>query len=192
MPVKVQSDIITLIGYRGCGKTSVAQRLARLLDWYWVDADVVIEQRAGKTIAQIFADEGESHFRQLEFASLQELLTRERLVIAAGGGAILNEQTRNNMKDAGPVVWLTAETKTLAARIAGDELTGQRRPGLTDQGALEEIETVLATRLPLYEACATMMVSTDNATLDEVASQIFARLPEAMKPQFPNDTGAAS
>ncbi|HEY2253705.1 MAG TPA: shikimate kinase, partial [Planctomycetaceae bacterium] len=81
--------VITLIGYRGSGKTTVAQSLAARLGWSWIDADAVIEDAAGCTIKEIFAAEGESGFRDRERRALAELLTRDKLVLAAGGGAIL-------------------------------------------------------------------------------------------------------
>ena len=104
---------ITLIGYRGCGKSTLAPLLAQRLRCDWVDADVVIEQQAGCSIKEIFAREGEPGFRQREAAVLAELLQRDPVVIAAGGGAILNPQTRQRMRAAGPVVWLQAPLDTL-------------------------------------------------------------------------------
>ena len=89
--------VMTLIGYRGSGKSSVAAPLAERHGFNWLDADDEIERVAGKSIAQIFADEGESHFRQIEREVMQNLLQRDKLIIAAGGGAILNAETRREM-----------------------------------------------------------------------------------------------
>src|SRR5690606_4558018 len=113
--------VITLIGYRGTGKSTVAVALAARLRWAAVDADDQIEALAGKTIQRIFADDGEAEFRRLERETMQRLLSEaDRLVIAAGGGAILDEQTRRHMQQAGPVVWLTAPVETILARISKD------------------------------------------------------------------------
>ncbi|MEM7315445.1 MAG: shikimate kinase, partial [Planctomycetota bacterium] len=81
--------LITLIGYRGTGKTTVARHLAELLGWEWVDADVALEEHVGKSIADIFADEGEPAFRDYEAAVLVELVKRSDIVISSGGGIIL-------------------------------------------------------------------------------------------------------
>ena len=100
--------VVTLIGYRASGKSSVAPRLARKLGWSWVDCDDVIEQRAGASIKDIFEHEGEAGFRQRESEILAELLQQSDLVIASGGGAILAESNRKLIRAAGPVVWLQA------------------------------------------------------------------------------------
>ncbi|MCA9014200.1 MAG: AAA family ATPase, partial [Planctomycetaceae bacterium] len=96
--------VITLIGYRGSGKSSVAEPLAERLGFSWIDADDEIERVAGKSIATIFAEEGEPRFRQVEREVMQDLLGRDKLIIAAGGGAILNAETRREMREAGPVI----------------------------------------------------------------------------------------
>ena len=80
--------VITLIGYRGTGKSTLASPLAQRLGWDWIDADVELERRAGRSIQSIFATDGEPEFRRLERELLAELLLRDRLVIAAGGGAV--------------------------------------------------------------------------------------------------------
>src|SRR6185369_11029470 len=149
--------VITLIGYRGSGKSTVAAPLAERLGWSWIDADAVIEQRAGCSIREIFAAEGEPGFRRRERDVLSELLRGDKLVIAAGGGAILSAETRADMRAAGPVVWLRASVETLAARIAGDATTAERRPNLVS-GGVQEICDLLAFREPLYRECATIVI----------------------------------
>ncbi len=166
---------ITLIGYRGCGKSTLAPLLARRMNCGWVDADVVIEQQAGCTIKEIFAREGEPGFRQREAAVLAELLRRDPLVIAAGGGAILNAQTRQLMRAAGPVIWLQAPLETLAARIAGDATTAERRPNLAG-GGTAEIAQMLAFREPLYRETATLTLDTGSRPPAELVDEILAQL----------------
>lgn len=163
--------VITLIGYRGSGKTTLAKPLAARLGWEWIDADPVIEERAGCSIREIFDREGEPGFRRRERETLAELLARNRLVLAAGGGAILNADTRREMKAAGPVIWLQAPVATLAARIAGDTTTSDRRPNLAG-GGVQEIERLLAAREPLYRECASLVVETDREDLDELIDRI--------------------
>ena len=164
--------VITLIGYRGSGKTAVAAPLAQRLGWSWVDADVEIESRAGRSIREIFAAEGETGFRVLERQVIQDLLQRGNLVIAAGGGAILNSDTRQELRAAGPVVWLTASVETLVNRIVSDQTTQQRRPSLTGQTPRDEVANVLAERLPLYQECATLTVDTEDQTVEQVVERI--------------------
>ena len=105
--------ILTLIGTRGTGKSTVAPLLAERLGWDWIDADVELERRAGRSIREIFASDGEPVFRALERQNLLELLQRDRLVLAAGGGAILNADTRRDFRAAGPVVWLQATPRAV-------------------------------------------------------------------------------
>jgi shikimate kinase len=163
--------VITLIGYRGSGKTTVARSLAARLGWSWADADAVIEESSGCTIKEIFETEGEGGFRERERRALAELLRRDRLVLAAGGGAILNRQTRCEMKSAGPVVWLRASVAELAARIDSDPATAARRPNLAS-GGIDEISRLLAEREPLYRECASLCIDTDGLAVAEVVEHV--------------------
>jgi shikimate kinase len=164
---------IALIGYRGTGKSSVAPLLARRLNWDWVDADVEIELHAGKSIAAIFADEGEPHFRHLEANVVAELCSRQNCVLALGGGAVLRETNRVLLQKCQTVVWLQASVDVLAKRIFGDPTTAARRPNLTNHGGRNEIETLLAARQPFYQGCATLKVDTDNKRPSEIADEII-------------------
>src|SRR5438105_5004584 len=97
-----------LIGYRGSGKTTVAAALAERLGWPWIDADTELEQRAAKSIKQIFAEGGENAFRELESAIVAKLAAGERQIVALGGGAVLREENRRALAGRGKVVWLRA------------------------------------------------------------------------------------
>jgi shikimate kinase len=169
--------VVTLIGYRGCGKSSVAPRLARRLGWSYVDSDDVIEQRAGCSIRDIFEHEGEVGFRKREAEVLADLLQQENVVIASGGGAILAEENRRLIRAAGPVVWLRVSVTTLARRL-GDRLSVQRRPSLTGKPITEEISEVLAVREPLYRECATLIVDAEGERPDQVAKRIARHIVE--------------
>ena len=164
-----------LIGYRGSGKTTVARLLAERLGWNWLDADVVLEARYGRTIRQIFAEEGEAGFRDKEEVLLAELCQLPDHVIATGGGIILRQANRERLRQAGRVVWLTADPATLWQRSQGDPTTAERRPALTS-GGLTEIEQVLRHREPLYRACADWVVSTVNQSPEDVAAWILVRI----------------
>jgi len=169
--------VVTLIGYRGTGKTSLAGPLGRRLGFDAIDADSEIERRAQRTIRDIFADEGEPAFRDLERAVMADLLARDRVVIAAGGGAVLNAETRSRMAAAGPVIWLRATVQTIERQIAADATTRDRRPNLTDSGGRREIEEMLTIREPLYRQCATITVDIDGLGIDALVEQILAKLP---------------
>ncbi len=168
--------IVTLIGYRGSGKTSVGRELAMSLGLAFVDADVVLEERAGKTIKQIFAEGGEPAFRDWEENVLKDLLLTEDTIVAAGGGAILRSTNRQRMKAAGPVVWLQAAPERLYERITADTTTADRRPNLTAQGGIDEIRHLLNQREPLYRECADQMVCTTGKTPDQVTGEIVSFL----------------
>jgi shikimate kinase len=165
--------VIFLIGYRGSGKTTVAQMLATQLGWEWVDADALLEKREGRTIQQIFASEGETAFREKEAALLSELAERLRCVVATGGGVVLREDNRSRMRSSGRCVWLTADANTLWQRLAADTSTAQRRPNLT-MGGLAEIEDLLKQREPLYRACADLTVDTTGRKPEEITRAILS------------------
>jgi shikimate kinase len=167
---------IALIGYRGTGKSTVARRLALLLEWDWIDADVEIELQAGKSIAAIFADDGETAFRDLESDVVAELCPRDELVLALGGGAVLRDANREAIKSCGAVVWLRASVDTIAGRLAADATTEGRRPNLTKAGGRQEIDQLLAERTPIYRACATLEVDTNGKADGAIAEEILAAL----------------
>lgn len=174
---------LVLIGYRGTGKTTVARELARRLGWEWVDADVEVELRAGLSIAEIFAARGEEAFRDLESRVLAELAPRRRLVLAAGGGAVLRGENRALLRQCGRVIWLKAEPATLWKRIQSDAATEGRRPRLTSRGGEAEIMELLAQRTPLYQECADLAVDTEGKSAAQVAQEIVAALPTLPLPK---------
>lgn len=167
---------VFLIGYRGTGKTSVARELAARLNRDWIDADDLIEQQAGKSIAKMFADNGEAAFRDLEAKVVEDLSRTSGAIISLGGGAVLRESNRRAICDAGPVVWLTASIDSIVARLASDAATASRRPNLTSAGGRDEIESLLNQRRPLYRECATLIVDTEGKTVAQVADEIAAQL----------------
>jgi shikimate kinase len=167
---------LVLIGYRATGKTTLAQGLASRLGWEWIDADVEIERRAGKSIARIFAEDGEPAFRDLEAVIIAELCGRQRLVLAAGGGAVMREESRRAMRETGHVVWLTASPPTILARMTADATTAGRRPNLTNHTPLEEIVQVLGRREPVYRETAHQIVDTEGKTPEELVEEIISKI----------------
>ncbi|MBY0524914.1 MAG: shikimate kinase AroL [Gemmataceae bacterium] len=167
--------LVFLVGYRGTGKTTVARMVAQHLGVDWIDADPLLEELHGKTIKQIFADEGEAGFRAKEAALLTALCQRDHCVIATGGGIVLQESNRAQMRQAGTVVWLTAGATTLWQRIQQDPTTTARRPNLTG-GGLAEVEELLRVREPLYRDCAHLTIDTEDRSPEQVADAIRTQL----------------
>lgn len=171
---------ITIVGYRGTGKTTVGALLAQRLGWDFVDTDPEVERRAGKSIASIFAEEGEPYFRTLESSVLGEQLDRGQVVVSTGGGAILRDANRETMRQAGPVVWLTADVDVIAERISLDPSSQSRRPSLSGTDPVSEIQEVLNRRLPLYDDAAGITVVTNHRTPASIVDEILVHLPESV------------
>ncbi|MEZ6128219.1 MAG: shikimate kinase [Planctomycetaceae bacterium] len=168
--------IVTLIGYRGCGKSSVGPLIAAALNCECIDSDDRVEAVAGKSIQRIFAEDGEPVFRQLETDVLRQVYAQSPVVVSAGGGAILAAANRQMMSSAGPVVWLRATVDTLAARITGDDSSATRRPSLTGRSVVDEVADVLEVRTPLYREVATLVVDADTQTPQQIANHVLAEL----------------
>jgi shikimate kinase len=167
---------IILIGFMGCGKSSVGKRLAKALHRPFIDLDARIEARENTSIAEIFSSRGEAEFRRIETEVLLMAL-QETGVIATGGGIVTQQANRELLQNAGaPVVYLRSRPATLARRI-------RRQPGvrpLIDGGSTLNLEQttaraqeLLQTRAPFYEACASVTVDTDDRTLDSVTNEIL-------------------
>lgn len=166
-------SVIALIGYRGSGKSTVARRLAEELAWPWIDADLELERRAGKSIAALFADDGEQAFRDLEVRVVADVCRGGPHVAALGGGAVLRPENRGALRACRQVVWLRAPVDVLMQRIAGDPATSQRRPDLTASGGRREVEQLLEFRTPFYRECATLEVDTEGKGLDQIVTEIL-------------------
>jgi shikimate kinase len=163
------------IGYRGTGKTTVAQKVAARLGIPAFDSDSETERRAGKSIADIFAQDGEPVFRDLEESVIVDILSRSMpLVLATGGGAILRASTRKRLRQSGQVIWLTATPEAILRRITADATSQTMRPSLTSLPMREEIITVLKQRKPLYAETAHEIIDTDTKTVDEIVEIVLA------------------
>ena len=166
---------VILIGYRGTGKSAVARQLAARLGREAVDADVEIETRARRSIVDIFAEDGEEYFRDLETEVLEDGVGLEGVVWAAGGGAVLRDKNRKLLRRMGKVVWLCASPQTIMQRIAEDPNSQSRRPNLTTGGEPEVLE-LLTQRTPIYRQCADLVVDTEEKSPQQVAEEIVVRL----------------
>jgi shikimate kinase len=167
-------DRIYLVGPRGSGKTTVGRLLAERLECKFLDADVELEAGAGRSIAEIFAAEGESGFRAREAKLLAELARLDGHVIACGGGMVLRPENRERLRNTGLCVWLAGEPATLCRRIDCDPTTASRRPALTNLSGSAEMERLVREREPHYREVAHLAVDTDGRSPDEVVSAILS------------------
>lgn len=137
---------IVLVGLMGAGKTSVGRRLAEKLDIPFVDADHEIESAAGKSIAEIFADHGEDYFREGERRVIARLLENGKQVLATGGGAYMNEETRNRINAHGISIWLKADLELLMKRVS----KRNDRPLLRTEDPDAVMKRLIDLRYPYY------------------------------------------
>ena len=164
--------MIVLVGFMGAGKTTVGRLLAAKLGVPFTDSDHVIEQRAGKPIARIFADDGEPAFRQLEHEVIVDRLRGADAVLALGGGAAARADTRAALAAAGvPVVYLRVSYAEAMRRVGGDR--GRPMLARTDVARLHE------DRDPLYARAATWSVDADGRSPEEIAGAILDHLASA-------------
>lgn len=164
---------IFLIGARGCGKTTVGQKLAEACHFAFIDTDIFLQQHAQKSIADIVAKEGWPAFRALETQTLQNV-TAPQTVIATGGGIILAPVNRDYLRDNGIVIYLKAPVAVLAGRLEAFPEESQR-PTLTGKPISEEVREVLAQRDALYRETAHFTVDA-ACEPDDVVAQILAAI----------------
>ncbi len=162
---------VVLIGFMGCGKTTVGRKLQELLGYPFFDTDQMIEAQTGRTIPEIFAGDGEPAFRNLETRVLGELAdeTSGRRIIATGGGIVTRPENRELLRKLGFVVWLRAPVNTILQRVSRN----QDRPLLQTENPRERVEELLAARTPLYQETAHLEVETQGLTCPEVACGIL-------------------
>ena len=164
---------IVLIGYRGCGKTTIGRRLADRLWWPFVDTDDLVVKKAGKSIADIFEQHGEKAFRDVEAEAVKEVARLQEHVIALGGGAVLRKENVDVLRKAEhKLVYLKCDPQELHKRIQADPNSARYRPNLTAVGGLEEITTLLAEREPLYRAAMTAELDVTNQSASDAVVYI--------------------
>jgi len=169
---------LALIGYRGTGKSTVGRIVADRLNRRFLDADLEIEARAGRSIRSIFTEWGETVFRDWEEQTLAELTSAySGAVVATGGGVVLRETNRRRIRGFGFVVWLRTDPSELARRLESDGRGLAERPPLTRAGTLAEIATILEVRIPLYQELADLVIETGDKTPAEVAAAILGCWP---------------
>lgn len=164
-----RKDNIVLVGFMGSGKTTFGKACAKALSMDFLDADEYIVQRAGKTIPQIFAEDGEEAFRRLETQILQEFsVNLHNTVLATGGGMPLRKENAQLLREIGKVGYLTATPKEIYDRVKGDT----NRPLLQCDNPYEKICDMMKTRKPIYEAMADRVIDTNSNDLDAIVADM--------------------
>lgn len=160
---------LILIGFMGCGKSSVGRRLAGMTGHRFVDTDDLIVQSEGESISEIFATKGENYFRDLEQRTLEELVGSCGVILSTGGGLILRETNRETLKRIGLIAWLDADPEVLFERAS----RSGKRPLLQTDNPRETFDTLLSSRRSLYESMATFRIDSTHLTHDEVAESVL-------------------
>lgn len=162
---------IALVGLSGSGKSTIARLIATRLGWFWFDTDAIIVERASRSIAQLFGNEGEAYFRRLETETLREvLLTPQPGIIATGGGVVLSEENRRLLHAHAYVVWLDAPTEVLLERLSQHE---EARPLLAGEDPFVRLESLRAARNDLYQAVANQKIDTAAMSPAEVTASVL-------------------
>lgn len=165
---------VFLVGLMGAGKTTIGRQLAKALSKSFVDSDHEIEQRTGVSIPTIFELEGEAGFRVREAAMIEELTRREGVILATGGGVVLNPENRRFLKDRGTVVYLCAQVDDLLARTRHD----RNRPLLQTADPRAKLTELLRQRDPLYREVADIVVDTGQQNVHTLVRQLEKKLAE--------------
>jgi shikimate kinase len=163
---------VYLIGPMGSGKTAVGRRLAALLGKQFVDSDAEIEKRTGVDIRYIFEKEGEARFREREREVIADLTALDGVVVATGGGVILDVRNRERLAQTGTVVYLETNIETLVRRTKA----AKTRPLLMNDDPRTVLERLMAVRRPLYEDTADLRIETTGRQVRAVAADIQQRL----------------
>jgi shikimate kinase len=161
-----------LVGPMGAGKSTIGRRLAQSLNLVFYDSDRELEQRTGVNIPLIFELEGEAGFRAREKMMIDKLTQFQDIVLATGGGAILDPENRAHLAQRGKVVYLHASVDQQLQRTARD----QNRPLLQTENPRQRLEGLMAVRDPLYREIADLIVDTDGRTVNAVAKEILKKL----------------
>ena len=162
---------IVLTGFMGTGKTAVGRHLAAELHAPFIDLDTVIAKKAGTSIKDIFATQGESAFRALEGQTIAEIAHQDKTVIPSGGGALSDSKNRELLEKSGILVCLTARMGTLLERLKDDPT----RPLLSGENLEQKVERLMQERQSIYASCP-VQIDTDAKTIAQVAEEIIQKV----------------
>lgn len=172
MAVMKTPDSLYLIGPMGAGKTTIGRQLAKALQLEFIDSDHEIERRTGADIPWIFDIEGEEGFRRREREVIEELTRRQGIVLATGGGAVLDARNRADLAGGGKVVYL----RTSVAQILDRTGKSHNRPLLQTEDPRRRVEELMAERDPLYREIADIIVETDKRSVRATVNEILQKL----------------
>lgn len=172
-PIESSSFVVVLVGLSGTGKSTIGRRVAKKLDFTFVDLDSVIESTAGCTVRELFASRGESSFRDLESETLESQLVRGgQVLIAAGGGVVLRESNRRILAKTDFVVWMTASIEELERRLTPKlDSTRNHRP-LLDGNVADGLRELENNRRQLYEQVSSATFSTEGKSTDTAVREL--------------------
>lgn len=173
MEVKPPKTNISLIGFMGTGKSSVGRALARRLNRKFIELDALIEKDAGKSIPEIFKHGGEIGFRELEIQTIKNIESEKNVVVACGGGVVLNKINIDRLKEGGVVIYLTAAPNIILKRTSRDPLA---RPLLNVEDPVSRIKELLKFRKPLYQRAADITINTTGLNIESVVREIIEKL----------------
>ena len=171
-----QPPNLVLIGYRATGKTSVGVRLAEVLQRPFVDLDQVLVNEAGRSVGDIVAQGGWPEFRRQEKQLVARYRDARGLVLATGGGVVLDPNNVAALRENGILIWLTADPAVIQTRLAQDQPRDANRPSLTGGDTIREVTAVAEERAPLYQAAAQISIDTTHRSVAQVVKLVLAAL----------------
>ena len=164
---------IILIGFMGCGKTTVGIKLSYKIKRTMVDTDKQIEREQGKSISDIFAESGEAAFREMETSYLQKMIyNTEKQIISVGGGLPIQERNHALLHELGKVVYLRATSDTIYERLKNDTT----RPLLQGDNPKQKIEELMQKRAAIYEKVADVIIDVDGKSFDVIIDEIITEV----------------
>ena len=169
-------DSIALIGFMATGKSTVGKVLKEYLgnDYKFIETDQLIIEMTGKSIPNIFSENGEAKFREYEIEACRKAAKLKKMVISCGGGIVLNKVNIENLKKTSHIVLLTASPKEIYNRVMKDGK--ETRPVIDKEDPMKEIERGLKQREPYYKASAEIVINTTDKTIDEISSEIIEKI----------------
>ena len=169
--MKIKNNIF-LVGLMGSGKTTIGKLIAKKLRYKFIDTDLLMEEKTGVKVPLIFEYEGEEGFRKREAKILSEVLRLDNIILATGGGIVLSDNNRQQLKERGNVIYLNAEINELAKRLSNDKT----RPLLQNTDIKEKLKELMGLRSFLYESIADNIIQTKNKRAPDIANEIITNL----------------
>lgn len=163
---------IFLIGPMGAGKTTIGRQLATAVGYHFIDSDIVITEKTGVDIPTIFDFEGENGFRQREADVLRELVKQKHIVLATGGGAVMNPTAQQLLQQHGYVVYLQTSVDEQLKRMGDDK----NRPLLQTTNPKQQLEALMQQRRPIYEASADLIINTNLYNVKQISQIIIEKI----------------